>query len=156
MKTFKPLSAIRKSSRGFTLLESLIALLVLSIGLLGLAGLQAASARFGHDAYIRSAATLVTTDIIERIRMNTFERNSSALQNLADYASATPANSCNPNASDIPNDLACWQHSIEEQLPGGTGVIINNGNNTFTVTLSWYDRDGDATRSYSWTYNLLP
>jgi type IV pilus assembly protein PilV len=130
----------------------MIALLVLSIGLLGLASLQAASARFGQDAYIRSTSTLITSDIIDRIRMNSFERNDAADQNIALYASTTPANNCDPNLSSISNDLACWQRSIEDQLPGGTGTIVDNPDGSFTVAISWYDRDGDATKSYSWTY----
>ncbi|MBI5462892.1 MAG: type IV pilus modification protein PilV [Gammaproteobacteria bacterium] len=56
--------------RGFTLLEVLIAVVVLSIGLLGVAGLQAFGLRNNQDAYMRSQATILATDIAERMRAN--------------------------------------------------------------------------------------
>ena len=55
---------------GFTLLEVLVALVILSIGLLGLAGLQAASLRYNHSSYLRSQATLIAYDIVDRMRAN--------------------------------------------------------------------------------------
>lgn len=55
---------------GFTLIEVLIATLVLAAGLLGLAGLQVASLRDNQSAYNRSQATQLTYDIADRIRAN--------------------------------------------------------------------------------------
>lgn len=145
---------MRKFIRGFTLLEALIALLVLSIGLLGLAGLQTTSARFGYDAYIRSQSTLIVSDIIDRIRMRTGRLNNLANQIavILQYETTTPASTCNYSASTIDNDLACWQKSINESLPGGTGSITDNSDGSFNVTISWYDREGETTRSYTWTF----
>ncbi len=57
-------------SRGFTLLEVLVAMVVLSVGLLGLSGLQTSSLRNNHSAFLRSQATLVSNDIIDRMRAN--------------------------------------------------------------------------------------
>ena len=57
-------------SRGFTLLEILIAVGVLSIGLLGIAGLQALGQRSNHSAYLRSQATALAYDMIDRMRAN--------------------------------------------------------------------------------------
>ena len=56
--------------RGFTLLEVLIAVMLLAVGLLGLAGLQAVSLRNNHSAYLRSQATMLTYDIIDSMRTN--------------------------------------------------------------------------------------
>ena len=53
---------------GFTLLEVLITLIVLSVGLLGLAGLQTMSLRNNHDAYLRNQATIQANDLVERLR----------------------------------------------------------------------------------------
>jgi len=55
---------------GFTLLEVLVAILVLSIGLLGLAGLMASSIRNNHSAYQRTQATWLAYDMIDRMRVN--------------------------------------------------------------------------------------
>lgn len=143
-----------KSSRGFTLLEAMIAMLVLSIGLLGLAGLQASSARFGHDAYVRSLTTMIAGDIIDKIRMKTGKQNDQAgrLSAIAAFATTDPASTCNPSLGTVANDLACWQNSISNQLPGGSGTITDNADGSFTVTVSWYDRDAETTRSTNWTF----
>ena len=55
---------------GFSLLEVLIALFVLSIGLLGLAGLQTFSVKFVHQSYQRTQATLLIYEMIDRMRAN--------------------------------------------------------------------------------------
>ena len=57
-------------SSGFSLLEVLIAMVVLSIGLLGIAGLQATSKRTSYEALQRTTAVMLTRDIIERMRTN--------------------------------------------------------------------------------------
>ena len=58
------------SSAGFTLIEVLVALIIVSIGLLGLAGLQATSVRFNQQAYLRSQAVQQAYDMADRIRAN--------------------------------------------------------------------------------------
>ncbi|MCS6948044.1 MAG: type IV pilus modification protein PilV, partial [Steroidobacteraceae bacterium] len=57
-------------ARGFTLIEALIAVLVLSIGLLGIAGLQLASLQTNSVAYQRSQATMLAYDLLDRMRAN--------------------------------------------------------------------------------------
>ena len=59
-----------KKNIGFTLIEVLVAMLVLAVGLLGLAGLQATSLRNNQSAYNRSQATQLAYDIADRMRAN--------------------------------------------------------------------------------------
>jgi type IV pilus assembly protein PilV len=54
--------------RGFTLVEVLVTIIIMSIGLLGVAGLQLASMRSNHSAYLRTQATLAAYDLIDRMR----------------------------------------------------------------------------------------
>ncbi len=146
--------SIARNSRGFTLLEALIALLVLSIGLLGLAGLQLSSARLGNEAHIRSITTLAATEIIERIRMRTYKvkiANRPAI--ISKYVGLT-AGSCDPALSSIVNDFSCWQENIQAELPEGEGKIIdsNSADGIFEVQISWYDREREQLSTVSWTY----
>ncbi len=69
-------------SRGFTLLEVLVTLVILMFGLLGLAGLMAKGQRASHEAYQRQQALSLASDIGERVRTN----SASALL----YAAAAP------------------------------------------------------------------
>lgn len=129
---------------GFTLIEVLIAMLVLAVGLLGLAGLQATSLRNNQSAYNRSQATLLTYDMADRIRANLADANN--LANSAYVASATAAlqSTCNSSPGCTPalmaqNDRALWNANIISALgPLGTGsVTVDGTTRVFTITINW-------------------
>lgn len=123
----------RRRSSGFSLIEVLVALLVLAIGLLGLAALQAQGLRFNHDAYVRTQATHLAYDIIDRMRANP--------TSAAAYTAADPAAGCNPTTATVTMDLSCWYETLGLALPGGDGLISANGTaNFFDVTVRWIDR----------------
>ena len=65
MKIYRTVSMIKLSQRGFSLLEVLISLAVLSVGLLGLAALQTVGLRINHDSYQRTQATIMAYDIAD-------------------------------------------------------------------------------------------
>ncbi len=125
--------AKRRSQSGFSIIEVLVAMLVLAIGLLGLAALQAQGLRFNHDAYIRTQATHLASDIIDRMRTNR--------ANIADYRDADPGGACDPAAATVSNDLTCWYDALAFVLPSGNGAITDNGaDNFYDVTVRWLDR----------------
>jgi type IV pilus assembly protein PilV len=118
----------RAASPGFTLLEVLIAIVVVAFGLLGLAGLQAFALKNNQSASLRVAAVGLTTDIIDRMKANyegavTGEYNKS---NTADYntsvAGCTQAGGCLP-ADLAKNDLNEWRLRVAQALPGGVGIV---------------------------------
>lgn len=124
---------------GFSLLEVMIALLVLAIGLLGVAALQARGLKYNHEAHVRSQATVLAYDIIERMRA--VRDSGNAAQALAAYTSA-PAGACSPLAPTAQSDVKCWADDLAQRLPGGRGTIAVNGTdpNLFDITVQWADR----------------
>ena len=142
-----PLSChyLNSRSRGFTLLEVLVAMVVLSVGLLGLSGLQTTSLRNNHSAFLRSQATLVTHDIIDRMRAN---RASAAAGNYDIAYAATPTTvSCSASCTALQvaeMDLIDWRAYVE-RLPGGEGEIEVSGAGLAEVRVRWTDaRDSTA------------
>ena len=59
-----------KSSRGFTIIEVLVSMVILSIGVLGLGMLQMAAMQNTQGGYLRSQATILAYDIIDSMRAN--------------------------------------------------------------------------------------
>ena len=127
----------RPHQSGFTLIEVLIAVLVLSIGLLGLAGLQATSLRNNTSAYQRSTATIQAYDIADRMRANIPEVSSGT---YVFSGIPTGAVSCSPcsTAQIAKIDKQDWNTANAALLPGGTGSVAQNGN-IFTITITWND-----------------
>jgi type IV pilus assembly protein PilV len=129
-------SSCRRSAAGFTLIEALVSLLVLSIGLLGLAGLQLTSLRTTHGSALRSQATLLAYDITDRMRAN----RRAALN--GDYAIALTVD---PTAGTVAgDDLVAWKQALARTLPGGDGSIVSTGpaaRPVFTIRIQWLERD---------------
>jgi type IV pilus assembly protein PilV len=117
--------------RGFTLIEIMVAVVVLAIGLLGLAGLQATSLRFNNSAYHRSQATNLAYDMADRMRVN----RQVALNGGYNIAITDTA----PTGTTLADvDRAEWRTALANTLPLGTGSIALNGN-VFTITVRWND-----------------
>lgn len=122
---------------GFSLLEALVTLVILSIGLLGLAFLQAQGLHLNTSAYTRTQASILASDIIDRMRLNA--------ANAASYDtsgfSATPSSCSVTAAPSADNDRNCWYQLLQTSLPGGDGgIAVNSG--IVTVTVSWVERPG--------------
>ncbi len=77
----------KKRQQGFSLFEVLIALLVLSVGLLGLANLQGQSISSSYNAHLRTQATSLAQSMVDRMRAN----RSHALQATNNYQTAIDA-----------------------------------------------------------------
>jgi type IV pilus assembly protein PilV len=127
-------------SRGFTLVEALIALVVLSIGLLGVASLQLSSLRWNHGASMRSQATLLAYDVLDRMRAN------QVAANAGEYDIAIGAT---PTGTTVAaQDLIGWRTNLSSTLPGGTGAVSRNvvgSNTTYTIEVRWNDSHSEGT-----------
>ncbi|MEM7206600.1 MAG: type IV pilus modification protein PilV [Pseudomonadota bacterium] len=139
-----------RASRGITLIEALIALFIMSIGLLGVAGLQATSIAAGHASGQRSLAVFLNAEIGERIRAN---RSAIAIYDTATTAPADngcadtatlAANVCT-DAQMAQEDLLEWQSALGVAFSGMTPVgtiTVNQATTPATVTVSvtWIER----------------
>jgi type IV pilus assembly protein PilV len=126
--------------RGLTLVEILVALLVLSIGLLGLAGLQTASLRFNTSAYFRTQATALAYSLADRMRAN----RQAALDGAYTFGFEADPPACGvPDGSGtVPQqEIAAWRNALACSLPQSTGSVAQNGN-VFTFTVRWDDSQG--------------
>jgi type IV pilus assembly protein PilV len=144
VNTCRPTSACHE--RGFSLIEVLVALVVLSVGLLGLAALQSTATQFNASAYTRSQATLLAYDIADRIRAN----RQAALGGA--YTSPYPGTA--PTCADVPagtvaqQDLIAWRRALACSLPSGTGeVAFNAGTQVLTIRVRWDESRDPATPS---------
>lgn len=139
----RTLSCIAARPAGFTLIEVLVAVLVMSIGLLGLAGLQATSLRFNTDSSAQTQATYLASDMADRMRAN--------VSKAADYpAKAGSANAnCYTSAGCSPDEMAAndiqeWNDALAT-LPAGQGAITALGGGLFTITVMWDELRNGAT-----------
>ena len=131
----------KHSEAGLTLIEVLVALVVLSIGMLGLAALQASGIKFNHDSYLRSQATNLAYDVIERMRI---DEDKATANNFSDtYTAADPADNCDFSDTSTAAAKLCWRTEIRDTLPNGSLVVSDaygTNSNQFTITISWQDR----------------
>lgn len=139
------------NSKGFTLIEVLVSMLILAIGLLGLAGLQMNSLKNNQSAFMRTQATILAYNIADRMRANVTDASllgaSTYIQTAPTAAAAQAgctavAGTCT-TAQMAQQDLFEWNTDVEAILPRGNATIAINGT-TFTVTIQWDDeRDGN-------------
>ncbi len=138
------------TQRGMSLIELLVALVIASLGLLTLVGLQAASLRYNRVTERRAVATLLADDLMERIRANT-----TGAQDLSHYAyvatfssqataPALPSPSCNIQTATctLPqlaaDDLVRWRLAVPRLLPEGA-VLTKVSADPNDATRQWLD-----------------
>lgn len=124
--------------RGFGLIEILVALLMLAIGLLGMASLQTTSLQQTTGSQTRTQAILLANDIVERIRANRPNRNNYVLTNPTAVDCDSEFQITNGNVAN--DDLNEWRNALACLLPGGNGEIAVNGD-VVTVDITWSPRE---------------
>lgn len=105
---------------GFSLLEVLITVLVLSLGLLGLAALQIAGLRDMQSAYLKSQAVNRGHQIVESMRANRRAARRGAYQ---DSFAQDADGYCGGVSDDAESDLCAWERALSETLPEGAGSV---------------------------------
>ncbi len=123
---------MKKFTGGFSLLEVLISVLILSIGLLGLAALHASSLKANHGAFHKSQATFLAYDMVDRLRSNRPQAINGSYNQLMTAGDKT-------GSTLAVNDVNDWLATINALLPSGDGSIncTAAGPGVCTVTVQW-------------------
>lgn len=165
-------STMHNRHRGFSLIEVLVALLVLSIGLLGLAALQTFSLQYNTGSYYRTQATFLAYEIIDRMRVN-----SAAIKDAdgSGYDVPTPADlntvittyngclssTCQCDVSQCTSgalatyDVGKWHDKVVAVLPNAKNTpptIQIGAARSAVITIRWAERD--LQMSQTWAVQL--
>lgn len=143
----KPISLYRSShstvlgraEKGATLIEVLVAVLLLSFGLVGLAGLQYNGSKFNHGAYLRSQGTALASDMLDRMRSSLqgcptpdssepcafITDLTTAFDGTAEQACGEPLPAAaSASAVDYAaSEVNQWKSCLEDFLPDGRGGV---------------------------------
>jgi len=136
--------SLKLKQRGVSLIEVLIAMVILAVGLLGLAGLQGRLHTLQMESYQRAQALMLLQDMANRIATN---RN-----NAAAYVTGTPLGTgmvCpTTNASRVQADTRDWCNALQGvaetmgtsnlgAMVGGRGCVETIGTDEYMVTVAW-------------------
>ncbi len=126
--------------RGFSLIEAMVSLVVVSVGMIGIAALYGQGLGAGRTALYRTQAVNLAADMADRIRVNRLGD--------AAYGGAAANNNCDPGggvnctpAQMAANDLFVWQAQVAAQLPNGQGVVQYAAGTppSYTIQVSWQE-----------------
>lgn len=135
MRTNLARRAMRGAQEGVMLLEALVAILIFSIGVVAVMGMQAVSIEQVTQAKYRMDASYLANQIIGKMWTDQ--------PNLATYASAGSTG------------RTAWDATVASTLPSGTGTIVVN-NTLVTVTVNWRMPNESVTRKYLTQVNINP
>lgn len=157
------------AQQGFALIEVLTTILVVSFGLIGLAGMGVVGLKNNHMSYYRSIATQQAYDMSDRMRANLGDTSGgvkgSSYNSISgagtDPGCITSATGC--NFSQLAQyDQYSWNAANAALLPGGTGTVSGSMATYFTITVSWTEvctssdpgcnASGGITRSFATTF----
>jgi type IV pilus assembly protein PilV len=128
-----------RNHSGFGLVESLVALVVISVGMIGIAALYGQGLGAGRTALYRTIAVNLASDMADRIRVNR--------RGGANYGGAAADNNCDPGGVDCStaemaaHDLFVWSAQVQAQMPNGLGAVQYLGTlpPTYTISVSWQE-----------------
>lgn len=136
-----------RSMRGFSMIEVLIALIVLAVGLLGFALLQTMSLRFAQSANYRTQATNLAYDLLDQMRANRFQAAwYSGTSGASFNAGDVDASDCSRpvGAVNIPQSIERWQCQVVHTLGQTANAQVDYENGVVSVAISWGDQRWDA------------
>lgn len=144
----------KNPAKGFTLLEVLVALVIFSVGLLGLAGIQAVSLQNNGIAYSQTVAMQSAYDMADILRASAnFDNNiDNTFDNISSTLGSEPT-SCAQSGGTVPtctttqmasHQVYFWKYHLSQNLPLGRGTVERNGD-IYTITIMWDEARTGAT-----------
>ncbi|MDL2337800.1 MAG: type IV pilus modification protein PilV [Pseudomonadota bacterium] len=141
------------SQAGSTLIEALVAMLVLSVGLLGIAGLASASLRYSHGAWARAAVASGLSDFADRVRANPAAATNAYAFAATSYADQRTAFAAGPLAiakdcltvACTPTELATfhitdWRNALNRSMPGAAVWVTGQRDQGYQASVMWFDK----------------
>ncbi len=138
-----------RQQKGVGMMEVLIALLVLSIGILGLATLQSIGLKYNHQSYQRTQAILQVYDMADRIRANSPGKATAYDSLTSTPGLTTPGTNCTgfgvtcTSVARANYDIDSWGISLEANLgTGATGSVARQGTTPIhVITVNWTENN---------------
>jgi type IV pilus assembly protein PilV len=133
--------ALRRRHGGFSLVEVLVAMVVMAVGLLGIAGLYVEGLRAGRTSLYRTTAVTLAADMADRIRANALAGDAYAGAGPgADGGCVAGADDCDP-ATMAADDWFHWRTDLAERMPDGTEaeltVVDAPPLRTYAIEIRW-------------------
>jgi type IV pilus assembly protein PilV len=134
---------------GFSMIEVLVTILLISLALLGTSGLQAYALKLNQGAQFRTQAVLLASDLAERMESNKFGAVAgSYVYNcpataLAEITDCGPSGGACTPAKLAEYDLLQWRASVQNTLPKSVCSVtqtVTGNPSTYSISISWIDR----------------
>ena len=120
----------KKSEQGFALIEVLVSLLIFSLGVVGLVGMQSRALQVGMEAQDRNTAALLVNRVASEMQAyKTTGLSAAAITN--------------------------WEDQVKAQLPNGEGVVTATSNTAATVEVHWYPPSRTVTEKSSYRTQVV-
>jgi type IV pilus assembly protein PilV len=160
-------AARRAHIKGATMVEAMVALVVLSVGMLGIASLYVTSLQAGRTALVRTQAVTQVNDMIDRIRANALARDAYDLSKSnggKPTSQGCIAGDTNCSYQELAqDDLATWIAATKEAVPGTTGLDVKvklaaatGRPDQYLVRVEWKGAGDMQTLSYQGNLSLIP
>jgi len=130
----------RHRQRGFGLVESLVALVVISVGMIGIASLYGQGLRASSTAFYRTHAVNLAADMADRIRVN--RRGGASYQGAGALGGCDPGGGANCTPAQMAaHDMFTWRAQVVAQMPAGVGTVVRTGTTppTYTIRVAWQE-----------------
>jgi len=150
-----------KNQKGFSLIESLVAIVITALGILGILGVQMRTLSDTQNGVRRAQAIRLIEDLSERIKVNPSPLSAAV---MATYRVSTPGPIASPPACTTActpaqlaqHDIATWKQQVINTLPAGDAVVfasadetVLNNSRQLGVMISWQVKEKDAAADYN-------